>query len=127
MIEAFALLLLCQLAGEILSHGFSLPMPGPVVGLLLLFIGLFMAQRFAGITPQSINDTMLGRATGGLLQHLSVLFVPAGVGVIDHLGLIDSYGPVLFLALLVSTALALAVTALVFTGVKSWQVRRRPT
>jgi holin-like protein len=124
MIEAFALLLLCQLAGEILSHGFGLPMPGPVIGLLLLFTGLFAAQRFVSITPQSVNDTMLGRATGGLLQHLSLLFVPAGVGVIDHLSLIDSYGPVLFLALLVSTALALAVTALVFTGVKSWQSRR---
>lgn len=127
MIEAFALLLLCQLAGEILSHGFGLPMPGPVVGLLLLFAGLFVAQRFVAITPATINDTMLGRATGGLLQHLSLLFVPAGVGVIDHLSLLNSYGPVLFLALLVSTALALAVTALVFTGVKNWQSRRRPT
>jgi holin-like protein len=127
MIEAFALLLLCQLAGEILSHGFGLPMPGPVIGLLLLFAGLFAAQRFVSVTPQSVNDTMLGRATGGLLQHLSLLFVPAGVGVIDHLSLIDSYGPVLFLALLVSTALALGVTALVFTGVKAWQIRRRPS
>ncbi|WP_119389005.1 CidA/LrgA family protein [Taklimakanibacter lacteus] len=121
MIEAFALLLLCQLAGEVLSHGFNLPMPGPVVGLLLLFAGLFAAQKFVSVTPQSINDTLLGRATGGLLQHLSLLFVPAGVGVIDHLSLVNSYGPVLFLALLVSTALALAVTALVFTGVKRWQ------
>lgn len=125
MIEAFALLLLCQLAGEILSHGFGLPMPGPVVGLLILFAGLFAAQNFGSVTTASINDTMLGRATGGLLQHLSLLFVPAGVGVIDHLSLLNSYGPVLFLALLVSTALSLAITALVFTGVKSWQSGRR--
>lgn len=125
MIEAFALLLLCQLAGEILSHGFALPMPGPVIGLLLLFAGLLVAQNFGSVTPASINDTLLGRATGGLLQHLSLLFVPAGVGVIDHLSLLNSYGPVLFLALLVSTALSLAVTALVFTGVKSWQSGRK--
>ncbi len=124
MIEAFALLLLCQLAGEILSHGFALPMPGPVIGLLLLFAGLFVAQKFTALTPATISDTTLGRATGGLLQQLSLLFVPAGVGVIDHLGLVNSYGPVLFLALLVSTALALGVTALVFTGVKSWQTSR---
>lgn len=126
MIEAFALLLLCQLAGEILSHGFGLPLPGPVVGLLLLFAGLFVAPRFVEVTSATINDTTLGRATSGLLQHLSLLFVPAGVGVIDHLSLLNSYGPVLFLALLVSTALALCVTALVFTGVKNWQSRRRP-
>ncbi len=124
MIEAFALLLLCQLAGEILSRGFGLPMPGPVVGLLILFAGLLIAERFAAFGPQTVNDTMLGRATGGLLQHLSLLFVPAGVGVINHLSLINSYGPVLFLALLVSTALSLAVTALVFTWMKRWQSAR---
>lgn len=125
MIEAFALLLLCQLAGEILSHGFGLPMPGPVIGLLILFAGLVIAQNFGTVTTASIIDTALGRATGGLLQHLSVLFVPAGVGVIDHLHLLQSYGPVLFLALFISTALSLAVTALAFTGVKSWQSARR--
>jgi holin-like protein len=121
MIEAFALLLLCQLAGEILSHGLGLPMPGPVIGLLILFAGLVITQNFGKVTAGSINDTALGRATGGLLQHLSVLFVPAGVGVIDHLHLLQTFGPVLFLALLVSTALALAVTALTFTAVKRWQ------
>jgi holin-like protein len=124
MVEAFALLLLCQLAGEVLSHGFGLPMPGPVIGLLILFAGLFVAQNFGSITSASVNDTTLGRGASGLLQHLSLLFVPAGVGVIDHLGLLSSYGPVLFLALLVSTTLSLAVTALVFTGIKSWQSSR---
>jgi holin-like protein len=125
MIEAFALLLLCQLAGEILSHGFGLPMPGPVIGLLILFAGLVIAQNFGKASAVSINDTALGRATQGLLQHLSLLFVPAGVGVIDHLHLLQTYGPVLFLALFVSTALSLAVTALTFTAVKSWRSPRR--
>lgn len=124
MIEAFALLLLCQLAGEIVSRGYGLPLPGPVIGLLLLFAVLLVAQRFADFSARTINDTALGRATGGLLQHLSLLFVPAGVGVVNHLGLINTYGPVLFLALLVSTALSLAVTALVFTWIKRWQTAR---
>lgn len=96
-------------------------MPGPVIGLLILFAGLVITQNFGKVTAGSINDTALGRATGGLLQHLSVLFVPAGVGVIDHLHLLQTFGPVLFLALVVSTALALAVTALTFTAVKRWQ------
>jgi holin-like protein len=124
MIEAFALLLICQLAGEILSHGLGLPMPGPVIGVLLLLAGLLLAQNFGKATAATINDTALGRATQGLLQHLSVLFVPAGVGVIDHLHLLQTYGPVLFLALFVSTALSLAVTALVFTAVKRRQSAR---
>ena len=125
MIEAFALLLLCQLAGEVVSRGLGIAMPGPVVGLLLLFAGLLIVQRTGSISATSIGGTALGRATGGLLQYLSLLFVPAGVGVIDHLGLVNSYGPVLFIALVVSTALALAVTAGVFVGVKHFQSRRR--
>ncbi|MGE0004186.1 MAG: CidA/LrgA family protein [Parvibaculaceae bacterium] len=124
MIEAFAILLLCQLAGEILSHGFGLPMPGPVIGLLILFAGLLVAQSFGKADTASVDGTALGRATGGLLQHLSILFVPAGVGVIDHLHLLRTYGPVLLLALFVSTALALAVTALTFTAVRRWQSAR---
>jgi holin-like protein len=124
VIEAFALLLFCQLAGEILSHGLDLPMPGPVIGLMLLFAGLILAQNLGKVTAASITDTPLGRAAGGLLQYLSVLFVPAGVGVIDHLHLLETYGLVLFLALFVSTALALAVTALTFTVIKRWQSAR---
>jgi len=124
MIEAFAFLLLCQLAGEILSHGLGIALPGPVVGLLILFAGLLIAQRTGSVSATSIGGTALGRATGGLLQYLSLLFVPAGVGVIDHLGLVNSYGPVLLIALVVSTALALAVTAGVFVGVRRLQSRR---
>lgn len=125
MIEAFALLLLCQLAGEVLSRGLGLPMPGPVIGLLFLFAGLVVAQRCGKVNALSVSGTTLGRTTGGLLQYLSVLFVPAGVGVIDHLHLLKTYGPVLFLALFVSTALTLVVTALIFTAVRRWQSARR--
>jgi holin-like protein len=125
MIEALALLLLCQLTGEILSHGLGLPMPGPVIGLLILCAGLIVAQNFGKADALSINDTPLGRVTGGLLQHLSVLFVPAGVGVIDHLHLLETYGSVLFLALFISTALSLAVTGLTFTAVKRRQSARK--
>jgi len=125
MIEALALLLLCQLTGEILSHGLGLPMPGPVIGLLILCALLIAAQNFGKVAASSITDTPLGRATGGLLQHLSVLFVPAGVGVIDHLHLLKTYGPVLILALFISTVLSLAVTGLTFTAVKGWQSARK--
>jgi putative effector of murein hydrolase LrgA (UPF0299 family) len=53
----------------------------------------------------------------GILGHLSLLFVPAGVGVVGHLSALGSQGPAIFLALIVSTALAMAAGALVFAGV----------
>jgi holin-like protein len=119
MIQVFAILLGCQLAGEILARGLRLPMPGPVIGLVFLLAGLALFARRELTSPQAISDTHLGRTTTGLLQNLSILFVPAGVGVIDHLDLLSRYGLALAVSLIVSTALTLAVTALVFTGVKS--------
>ena len=50
MIEVLALLDLCRPAGEILSHGLGLPMPGPVIGLLLVFAGLIVAQNPGKLT-----------------------------------------------------------------------------
>jgi len=118
MVHAIAILLASQLAGETLSYGLNLPMPGPVIGLLLLFAALCMWQLLGKVTPATIADTPLGTTSGTLLQHLSILFVPAGVGAIDHLGLLRDYGLAIFIALLVSTALSLAITALVFVAVK---------
>ncbi len=72
MIEALALLLGCQLAGEILVRLAGAPLPGPVVGLLLLLVVLLMR----GTVPTAVQAT-----ARGLLRHLSLLFVPAGVGI----------------------------------------------
>ena len=104
MIAALTQLLLFQLVGEVVARGFGLPIPGPVIGMALLFA--FLALR--GGPGEDLQKT-----TQGLLQHLSLLFVPAGTGVMLHLHrLQDEWLPIL-LSLLVSTAATLAVTALV--------------
>lgn len=118
MIEAIAILLICQLAGETLALGLNLPLPGPVLGLIFLFIGLVITGRLGRISTETVNASGIGMTGGTLLQHLSILFVPAGVGVIDHLDVLRTYGVALITALVVSTILSLAVTVLVFTGVK---------
>jgi len=104
MIAALTQLLLFQLTGEVIAHGFHLPIPGPVIGMALLF--LFLVLR--GGPGNDLKQT-----SQGLLQHLSLLFVPAGTGVMLHLHrLQDEWLPIL-VSLLVSTAATLAVTALV--------------
>jgi len=125
VVQAIAILLLCQLAGEAAARGLSLPIPGPVIGLVLLFLGLAYQGLRNSVTTQSIADTELGRTAAGLLQNLSLLFVPAGVGVIDNLELLSRYGLALALSLIISTALTLVVTALVFIGVKRGLARHR--
>jgi putative effector of murein hydrolase LrgA (UPF0299 family) len=113
MIEAIAAVLLCQLAGEGLQRALGLPVPGPVIGLVLLFLCLVLRGRLQpGAAP--VRETPLGVLAGFLLAHLSLLFVPAGVGIIGQWEVVSRHGLGLFVALIVSTASALAVTALVF-------------
>jgi holin-like protein len=117
MLRALALLLVCQLAGEGLARELGLPVPGPVIGLVLLAAGLLTAGRFGFLRAERIEDTDLGRTATGLLGHLSLLFVPAGVGIVQHGGTLLRNGPAIVLALVLSTVLALAVTALTFRAV----------
>jgi holin-like protein len=103
MIGALTLLLLFQLAGEVLAHVFALPLPGPVIGMALLFATL--------VWRGGAGDTLRNTANG-LLQHLSLLFVPAGAGVMVHFSRIGGEWLAILGALVASTALTLLVTAL---------------
>ena len=101
-LRGLALLLLCQAAGEALVHATGWPLPGPVVGLILLL----------GLLPFEPLRRPVSAAADLLLAHLSLLFVPVGVGVITYLDLVGRYGWQLLVTLLLSTWIGLAVTAL---------------
>ena len=103
LLRGLALLLLLQAAGESLTHAFDLPLPGPVIGLVLLLAALRLE-----LVRRVVVD-----AAEGLLAHLSLLFVPVGVGVITHLGLVSTYGLRLLAVIVLSTWIGMAVTALV--------------
>ena len=100
-LQGLAWLLLCQSAGEAVARLGHLRLPGPVLGLLLL-IALLQWPRVR---------SAVGAAADGLLAHLSLLFVPVGVGVVTHLGLLSQYGVRIVIAITLSTWIGLAVTA----------------
>ena len=102
-LRGFAWLLVLQSAGELLAHALRLPFPGPVVGLVLLLIAL----RFEAVR------TPVAACADFLLAHLSLLFVPVGVGVMTHLALLAQYGGRMLLVIALSTWIGLAVTAAV--------------
>ncbi|MEM9733970.1 MAG: CidA/LrgA family protein [Pseudomonadota bacterium] len=102
MLNYLTLIFCCQLAGETLARSLGLPVPGPVVGMVFLFI-------YLAIRGQVPGD--LSRVGDGLLKHLSLLFVPAGVGVMLHFRLLgDDWLPIA-LALVVSTVVTIIITA----------------
>ncbi len=118
MIPALALLLVCQLAGEVFTRAMGLPVPGPVIGLALLAILLIVRARLTGTDTSAIDKTDLGVTASTLLAALGLLFVPAGVGIVQQLPLISSHAFAILTALVVSTVLTLIVTVYVFIFVK---------
>ena len=115
MIVSVTAILLCQLLGEALARGLALPAPGPVIGMALMLGLLALRPCLAPALPREIVNGDLESASKTILAHLSLLFVPAGVGVVQNLDLIARHGLGLAIALIVSTLLALATTACVFT------------
>ncbi len=113
MLNSITLILCCQLAGELVSKFLNLPAPGPVIGMVLLFI-LLLAK--GGISKP------LAACADGLLNHLSLLFVPAGVGVMLHFRLLGQDWLAVSAALVVSTLLTIAITALMM----NWLGRSEP-
>ncbi len=104
MLPALAALLGFQLLGEALALLLHLPIPGPVIGMILLFVFLLARPR-AVKTVEPAADT--------LLKHLSLLFVPAGAGVMTFGAQVGGELPAIVVTLLASAILAIAVTALV--------------
>ena len=104
MLAALTTLLLFQLVGEVLTRSLALPVPGPVIGMVLLFVFLVLKEGPGKELQQTAQS---------LLQHLSLLFVPAGTGILVHLNRVGDEWLPLVLAFVLSTLLTLVITALV--------------
>lgn len=108
MIAAIALLLFCQLVGEALNRGLGVPLPGPVLGMFLLFAWLKFRPG---------ERAELKAVATWLIGHFAVLFVPATMGLIDEGPALARDGVGIVVACVVATLLTIAVTAFVFRWV----------
>lgn len=112
MLGYLTLIFTCQLIGEVITRALTLPVPGPVIGMVLLFVFLVVRGR----VPDGLD-----KVSATLLQHLSLLFVPAGTGVMLHFRLIEASLLPITLSLLISTVLTIAVTSVLM----AWLSRGR--
>jgi holin-like protein len=111
MIRGLVQILIFQGLGEIISKLLGLPVPGPVIGLILLLVFLLLRGRI---------DPDLDLVASGFAQHLGVLFIPAAVGVVMFAPQLASHGLVIALILIISVSLAVAVTSLLL----KWLTRK---
>ena len=117
MLEYLILILICQLVGEIISWGAGLPVPGPVIGMVILFCILVLRRN----TPKGLEE-----AGAFLLRNLPVLFVPAGVGVVTCLDLLMRSWVPIAAAVVIGTAMTIAVTGLVMASLNRRKREVRP-
>jgi len=101
MVRGFAILLICQLLGEVIGRGLGLPIPGNVLGMVLLLIAL----RLGLVRLDWVNE-----AAELLLGHMALFFVPAGVGVMTYAAMIGREWLPITVATVVSTFVVMAVT-----------------
>ncbi|QSP94904.1 CidA/LrgA family protein [Marinobacter salinisoli] len=113
-IHGITMLLVYQLVGEVTVRLADVPIPGPVLGMVMLFATLWIR----GQAPDSLEQ-----ASSALLAHLSLLFVPAGVGMMAHFDRIAEEWLPITLALLLSTIITMVATALIMQFTTRWLVR----
>jgi holin-like protein len=125
MIASLSLILICQLIGEVIVHGLGVAVPGPVVGLALLLLLLLLRDRFPVLSRGPLRDEGVEQASRGLLANLSLLFVPAGVGVVQKLDLLAEHGVAIITVLAISVVLTLLATVATFVVTSRLMARSR--
>lgn len=114
MIAGLSLILICQLIGEVVVRGLHLAVPGPVIGLVLLLMLLLLRDRFPALARSPFCGEGIEQASRGLLANLSLLFVPAGVGVVQKLDLLAEHGIAIIAVLAISVVATLLATVATF-------------
>jgi holin-like protein len=104
MIRGLVQILIFQGLGEILSKFFGLPIPGPVIGLVLLLAFLIIRGQI---------DADLDTVASAFAQHLGLLFIPAAVGVVMFVPVLANHGVKIALIMVASVVITVAVTSLV--------------
>lgn len=115
-IQGITILLVFQLTGEVVCQLSGLPIPGPVAGMVFLFGWLCISKKG---TPHSVQS-----AATAILSHLSLLFIPAGVGVMVYFDLIAREWFAIVATLVISTTLTMFVSAFVMSRSRRFFMRR---
>lgn len=116
-LRGFAWLLALQTVGDLVVKQWGLTVPGPVLGMVFLLLAL----RWLSV------QTAVASCAEFLLNHLSLLFVPVGVGVMTHFGVFNDFGWRIAVVLVVSTWVGLSVTALTLRWLQRQQLQNKQT
>lgn len=113
MLHSIFIIFMFQLVGEATQKYFALPVPGPVIGLVLMLVCLLWTKR-TNLPMIADQRDRLVTTSQQLLSYLSLLFVPIGVGVIMHLQLLEAQLAQIIGVITVGTIFTMVFTAFIF-------------
>ena len=110
MLRAIFVIFFFQLLGEALKKFFEMRIPGPVLGLILLLVVLIFLKRFKTVAITNLKEDVIN-TSNYILNYLSLLFVPIGVGVVMHLSYLENNLFKVLIIVFISTILTIGLTA----------------
>ncbi|MEY3189482.1 MAG: hypothetical protein RIR82_216 [Pseudomonadota bacterium] len=110
MLRAIFVIFFFQLLGEALKKFFEMRIPGPVLGLILLLVVLIFLRRFKTAAITNLKEDVIN-TSNYILNYLSLLFVPIGVGVVMHLSYLENNLFKVLIIVFISTILTIGLTA----------------
>ncbi|MFN5026822.1 MAG: CidA/LrgA family protein [Candidatus Fonsibacter ubiquis] len=110
MLRAIFVIFFFQLLGEAIKKFFEMRIPGPVLGLILLLIFLIFLKRFKTAAITNLKEDVIN-TSNYILNYLSLLFVPIGVGVVMHLSYLENNLFKVLIIVFISTILTIGLTA----------------
>ena len=124
MLRSFFIILLYQLVGETLQKFFNIIIPGPVIGLVLLLITFIFIKKFKDKKVLQIKKDVI--KTGNIIvSHLSLLFIPIGVGVVMHISYLGENLFQVFAVIVIGTLLTVAFTAKIMELLNKITLKRK--
>ena len=106
LINGLLVLLVCQCAGEAIKAYFGLSLPGPVLGMFILFAGLLLLQDI----PDAVAKT-----SRTLIPLLGLMFLPAAAGLFFLGSKYADQWPAIIAAVVIGSLLSLMFNGLLMT------------
>lgn len=100
----FFIILVYSFVGDIIHTTFNLPIPGSIIGLVLLFISL---------KTKILKLESIERAGNWLKSNMALLFVPITVGIMPYFNVIQKNWVEVTLIMVISTIITYLVTAFI--------------
>lgn len=105
LVLSLSIIFACLLVGELLAALFGLPLPGSIIGLVILTVLL---------QTKVVKVEWIEKTANVLIKYMSFFFIPPGVGLICYLGLLKAQWCPIVVSCVVSTLFVLASSALVY-------------